>query len=148
MGRERYRRLPGTILVTIASILALGVIAVYCRQIVTWQANYCKLAADSAEQQRQCEEEALRQAASADSKLKWAEDMADWARELERDGESQRAKEVQAQVDEKTTEAATCRSKATQLTRLAEYYAALMKKYEAAAKRPWRDPDSDPLPEF
>ena len=35
-----------------------------------------------------------------------------------------------------------------QLARLAAYHAALIKKYEAAAKRPWRDPDSDPLPEF
>jgi hypothetical protein len=51
-------------------------------------------------------------------------------------------------VDEKTREATTCRSEATRLTGLAAYYSALMKKYESAAKRPWRDPDSDPLPQF
>jgi chromosome segregation ATPase len=144
MGRERYRRLPRTILYATLALLGLAALLGWSYSVRQNRANYQKVITAYTEQKEGIDKELHRMTRYVEAGREWVKAMAEQARQLDAKGEQSEAAELKREMAETERQIDGYRAKAERYSRSSAEYAKLLRKYQRAASRPWLPISSDP----
>jgi hypothetical protein len=146
MGRERYRRLPRTIVFTFVVFFVLYGLFTNAWWLKRQQTQYRKTAEAHSLSRMQAEEEEQVCAARARALGERVDEMRGWATDAEAIGESAGAAAWREKAIIKKREAESESARAAAWAKLQTFYASLEQKYQWAAAHPWKSLEPDPLP--
>jgi hypothetical protein len=144
MGRERYRRLPRTILGTFVAFFILFRLFECATWLRRQKEEYRWMAASSSVSRKDADSAEQTLATEAHTFHERYREMLTWASEAEAAGEPAGADAWRAKADRKKRDADSLASQAAQFAKLRSYHTTLEQKYRWAMAHPWQSVPPDP----